>query len=213
MFERFTDRARKIMALANQECQRLNHEYIGTEHILLGLAKEGNGVGCAALKKLGVSLDDIIANVNKLVRKGPEMVTMGRLPQTPRAKKIVEYAIEQAKGLGHNYVGSEHILLGILQEHDGVAAQILMNMGVTIDKTKTAIVQVLTDSDDGITDEVRRIAESVLGYKVAQENNARKQEENAILHQRLEEAITLSSQAGLDIVAAFAQVMADHRPG
>ncbi len=123
MFERFTDRARKVMALANQEAQRFNHEYIGTEHILLGLVKEGSGVGANVLKNLDVDLRKVRMEVEKLVKAGPDMVTMGKLPQTPRAKKVIEYAIEEARNLNHNYVGTEHLLLGLLREHDGVAAQ------------------------------------------------------------------------------------------
>ena len=112
MFERFTDRARKVMALANQEAQRFNHEYIGTEHILLGLVKEGSGVGANVLKNLDVDLQKVRLEVEKLVKSGPDMVTMGKLPQTPRAKKVIEYAIEEARNLNHNYVGTEHLLLG-----------------------------------------------------------------------------------------------------
>src|SRR2546428_81072 len=108
MFERFTDRARKVMALANQEAQRFNHEYIGTEHILLGLVKEGSGVGANVLKNLDVDLRKVRLEVEKLVKAGPDMVTMGKLPQTPRAKKVIEYAIEEARNLNHNYVGTAH---------------------------------------------------------------------------------------------------------
>ena len=115
MFERFTDRARKVMALANQEAQRFNHEYIGTEHILLGLVKEGSGVGANVLKNLDVDLRKVRLEVEKLVKSGPDMVTMGKLPQTPRAKKVIEYAIEEARNLNHNYVGTEHLLLGLLR--------------------------------------------------------------------------------------------------
>jgi ATP-dependent Clp protease ATP-binding subunit ClpA len=129
MFERFTDRARKVMALANQEAQRFNHEYIGTEHILLGLVKEGSGVGANVLKNLDVDLRKVRLEVEKLVKAGPEVVMMGKLPQTPRAKKVIECAIEEARSLNHNYVGTEHLLLGLLREHDGVAAQVLMNLG------------------------------------------------------------------------------------
>src|SRR5471030_2197627 len=116
MFERFTDRARKVMALANQEAQRFNHEYIGTEHILLGLVKEGSGVGANVLKNLDVDLRKVRLEVEKLVKSGPDMVTMGKLPQTPRAKKVVEYAMEEARNLNHNYVGTEHLLLGLIRE-------------------------------------------------------------------------------------------------
>jgi ATP-dependent Clp protease ATP-binding subunit ClpC len=143
MFERFTDRARKVMALANQEAQRFNHEYIGTEHILLGLVKEGSGVGANVLKNLDVDLRKVRLEVEKLVRAGPEMVTMGKLPQTPRAKKVIEYAIEEARNLNHNYVGTEHILLGLLREHDGVAAQVLMNLGLKLDDVREEVLNLL----------------------------------------------------------------------
>ncbi len=143
MFERFTDRARKVMALANQEAQRFNHEYIGTEHILLGLVKEGSGVGANVLKNLDVDLRKVRLEVEKLVHAGPEMVTMGKLPQTPRAKKVIEYAIEEARNLNHNYVGTEHLLLGLLREHDGVAAQVLMNLGLKLDEVREEVLNLL----------------------------------------------------------------------
>ena len=143
MFERFTDRARKVMALANQEAQRFNHEYIGTEHILLGLVKEGSGVGANVLKNLGVDLRKVRLEVEKLVKSGPEMVTMGKLPQTPRAKRVIEYAIEEARQLNHNYVGTEHLLLGLLREQDGVAAQVLMNLGLKLDDVREEVLNLL----------------------------------------------------------------------
>ncbi|HEY0009050.1 MAG TPA: ATP-dependent Clp protease ATP-binding subunit [Tepidisphaeraceae bacterium] len=143
MFDRFTDRARKVMALANQEAQRFNHEYIGTEHILLGLVKEGSGVGANVLKNLDVDLRKVRLEVEKLVKSGPEMVTMGKLPQTPRAKKVIEYAIEEARSLNHNYVGTEHLLLGLLREHDGVAAQVLMNLGLKLEEVREEVLNLL----------------------------------------------------------------------
>jgi ATP-dependent Clp protease ATP-binding subunit ClpC len=143
MFERFTDRARKVMALANQEAQRFNHEYIGTEHVLLGLVKEGSGVGANVLKNLDVDLRKVRLEVEKLVKSGPEMVTMGKLPQTPRAKKVIEYAIEEARNLNHNYVGTEHLLLGLLREQDGVAAQVLMNLGLKLDEVREEVLNLL----------------------------------------------------------------------
>ena len=143
MFERFTDRARKVMALANQEAQRFNHEYIGTEHILLGLVKEGSGVGANVLKNLEVDLRKVRLEVERLVRAGPEMVTMGKLPQTPRAKKVIEYAIEEARNLNHNYVGTEHLLLGLLREHDGVAAQVLMNLNLKLEEVREEVLNLL----------------------------------------------------------------------
>ncbi|MEX0776751.1 MAG: ATP-dependent Clp protease ATP-binding subunit [Phycisphaeraceae bacterium] len=143
MFERFTDRARKVMALANQEAQRFNHEYIGTEHILLGLVKEGSGVGANVLKNLDVDLRKVRLEVEKLVKSGPDQVTMGKLPQTPRAKKVIEYAIEEARNLNHNYVGTEHLLLGLLREREGVAAQVLMNLGLKLEEVREEVLNLL----------------------------------------------------------------------
>ncbi len=143
MYERFTDRARKVMQLANQEAQRFNHEYIGTEHILLGLVKEGSGVAANVLKNLEVDLRKIRLEVEKLVQSGPEMVTMGKLPQTPRAKKVIEYSMEEARNLNHNYVGTEHILLGLLREQEGVAAQVLMNLGLKLEEVREEVLNLL----------------------------------------------------------------------
>ena len=143
MFERFTDRARKVMALANQEAQRFNHEYIGTEHVLLGLVKEGSGVGANVLKNLDIDLRKVRLEVEKLVKSGPDMVTMGKLPQTPRAKKVIEYSIEEARSLNHNYVGTEHLLLGLLREHEGVAAQVLMNLGLKLEEVREEVLNLL----------------------------------------------------------------------
>ena len=153
MFERFTDRARKVMALANQEAQRFNHEYIGTEHVLLGLVKEGSGVGAAVLKNLDVDIKKLRLEVEKLVKSGPDMVTMGKLPQTPRAKKVIEYAIEEARALNHNYVGTEHILLGLLRESEGIAAQVLMNLGLKLEDVRQEVLNLLgAGVDDGPAD-------------------------------------------------------------
>src|SRR6202140_2991527 len=143
MYERFTDRARKVMQLANQEAQRFNHEYIGTEHILLGLVKEGSGVAANVLKNLDVDLRKIRLEVEKIVQSGPDMVTMGKLPQTPRAKKVIEYAIEEARNLNHNYVGTEHLLLGLLREQEGVAAQVLMNLNLKLDEVREEVLNLL----------------------------------------------------------------------
>jgi ATP-dependent Clp protease ATP-binding subunit ClpC len=143
MYERFTDRARKVMQLANQEAQRFNHEYIGTEHILLGLVKEGSGVAANVLKNLDVDLRKIRHEVENIVQSGPDMVTMGKLPQTPRAKKVIEYAMEEARNLNHNYVGTEHLLLGLLREQEGVAAQVLMNLGLKLEDVREEVLNLL----------------------------------------------------------------------
>ena len=143
MFERFTDRARKVMQLANQEAQRFNHEYIGTEHILLGLVKEGSGVAANVLKNLDIDLRKVRTEVEKLVQAGPEMVTIGKLHQTPRAKKVIDYSIEEARNLNHNYVGTEHLLLGLLREQEGVAAQVLMNLGLKLEDVREEVLNLL----------------------------------------------------------------------
>ena len=149
MYERFTDRARKVMQLANQEAQRFNHEYIGTEHVLLGLIKEGSGVAANVLKNLDVDLRKIRMEVEKLVQSGPDMVTMGKLPQTPRAKKVIEYSMEEARNLNHNYVGTEHILLGLLREQEGVAAQVLMNLGLKLEEVREEVLNLLGHGLEG----------------------------------------------------------------
>ncbi len=131
------------MALANQEAQRFNHEYIGTEHILLGLVKEGSGVGANVLKNLDVDIKKLRLEIEKLVKSGPDMVTMGKLPQTPKAKKVIEYAIEEARALNHNYVGTEHILLGLLRESEGIAAQVLMNLGLKLEDVRQEVLNLL----------------------------------------------------------------------
>lgn len=140
MYERFTDRARKVMQLANQEAQRWNHEYIGTEHILLGLVKEGSGVAANALKNLNIDLHKIRQEVERIVQAGPDVVASGKMPQTPRAKKVIEYAIEEAHNLNHNHVGTEHLLLGLLLVREGVAAQVLMNLGLKLEDVREEVL-------------------------------------------------------------------------
>src|SRR6201987_4237349 len=149
MYERFTDRARKVMQLANQEAERFTHEYIGTEHILLGLVKEGSGVAANVLKNLDIDLRKIRLEIEKIVQSGPAMVTMGKLPQTPRAKKVIEYPIEEAPNLNHNYVGTEHLLLGLLREQEGVAAQVLMNLGLKLEDVREEVLSLLGHGMEG----------------------------------------------------------------
>jgi ATP-dependent Clp protease ATP-binding subunit ClpC len=143
MYERFTDRARKVMQFAKQEAMRFNHEYIGTEHILLGLVKEGAGVAANVLKNLDIDLRKIRLEVEKIVQAGPDMVTMGKLPQTPKAKRAIEYSIEEAHKLNHNYVGTEHLLLGLLREREGVAAQVLINLGLSPKVVREEVLNLL----------------------------------------------------------------------
>jgi len=143
VYDRLTDRAREVLKFANQEANRFNHEYIGTEHLLLGLVKQGNGVAAEVLKRLDVDRPTIRAEVEKLIQSGPDMVTMGRLPMTPRAKHVLNYAIAESKELKHDYVGTEHILLGLIREDEGVAAQILMNLGLRLSQIREEVIRVL----------------------------------------------------------------------
>lgn len=147
MFERLTDRARKVMFLANLEAQRFNHGYVGSQHILLGLLREGSGTGAEALANLGRSLSEIKRAVENLMKSGPEMVIFGKLPLTPRAKKVVEYATEETRDLNHNhvgYVGTEHLLLGLMREQDGVAARALNGLGLTEDRIRSEVLNCIS---------------------------------------------------------------------
>ncbi len=148
MYEHFTDRARKVMQLANQEAQRLNHEYIGTGHILLGLVKEGFGVGARVLKEQAIQLDAIRKRVEEATGLGGVVMTSGKLPLTELAKKVIEYSIEEARNLNHNYVGTEHLLLGLLREQEGVAAQVLMNLGLKPEDVRDDTVRLLVPISD-----------------------------------------------------------------
>ncbi len=143
MFDRFTERARKVMGLARQEAQRFGHDYIGTEHILLGLVQEGSGVAAQVLKNLDVEMKKIRLEVEKIVKNGTNTVTMGQLPFTPRAKKVLELALEEAQNLGHNYIGTEHLLLGLIRENEGIAAQVLMNLNVKLEEVREEVLELL----------------------------------------------------------------------
>jgi ATP-dependent Clp protease ATP-binding subunit ClpC len=148
MFDRFTDRAKKVMSFARQEAMKFNHEYIGTEHILLGLVQEGSGVAANVLKNMTVDLEKIRHEVEKIVKTGPSMVTMGQLPFTPRAKKVLELSLEEASQLSHNYLGTEHLLLGLIRENEGIAAQVLMNLGVKLDDVRDEVLEFLGASEN-----------------------------------------------------------------
>ncbi len=147
MFDRFTDRAKKVMSFARQEAQKFNHEYIGTEHILLGLVQEGSGVAANVLKNMSIDLEKVRHEVEKIVKTGPSMVTMGQLPFTPRAKKVLELSMEEASQLSHNYIGTEHLLLGLIKENEGIAAQVLMNLGVKLEEVREEVLEFLGASD------------------------------------------------------------------
>ena len=144
MFERFTERAREVVVLAQDEARALKHNYIGTEHILLGLLREEEGLAARVLASLRVSLEDARAAVERVIGEGDE-VTTGQIPFTPRAKKVLELALREALSLGHNYIGTEHVLLGLVRENDGVAARILLDFDADAEKVRTEILRVLSE--------------------------------------------------------------------
>lgn len=148
MFERFTDRARRVVVLAQEEARNLNHNYIGTEHILLGLIHEGEGVAAQALEAMGISLESVREQVEEIIGQGTEAPS-GHIPFTPRAKKVLEYSLHEALQLGHNYIGTEHILLGLIREGDGVAAQVLTNLGADLPSVRQQVIQLLNGYQGG----------------------------------------------------------------
>jgi ATP-dependent Clp protease ATP-binding subunit ClpC len=145
MFERFTDRARRVVVLAQEEARMLNHNYIGTEHILLGLIHEGDGVGYLALSQMGISLADLRRAIQEIVGEGQRTPT-GHIPFTPRAKKVLELSLREARQLGHNYIGTEHILLGLVREGEGLAAQVLERFGASMDRVRQTVIELLSGS-------------------------------------------------------------------
>jgi|Tabmets5t2r1_1033131.scaffolds.fasta_scaffold05659_3 Clp amino terminal domain, pathogenicity island component len=142
MFERFTDRARRVIVLAQEEARLLNHDYIGTEHLLLGLIHEEEGVGALALKSLGISLETARAQVEGIIGQGQSAPT-GHIPFTPRSKKVLELSLREALQLGHDYIGTEHILLGLIREGEGVAAQVLVKLGAGLDQVRHQVIELL----------------------------------------------------------------------
>ena len=142
VFERFTDRARRVVVLAQEEARMLDHNYIGTEHILLGLIGEGEGVAAKALESLGISLEAVRQEVEEIIGRG-QQAPPGHIAFTPRAKKVLELALREAQQLGHNYVGTEHILLGLIREGEGVAAQVLVKLGADLERVRQQVIQLL----------------------------------------------------------------------
>ncbi len=169
MLEKFTDRARKVINLARQEAERLGHEFIGTEHILLGLVKEGSGVAANVLENLGVDLEKIRIEVEKYVSSPGETISASSsLPFTPKAKKVLELAMEEARNLEHNYIGTEHLLLGVLREQDGMAAQVLLNLGVKLEDVRAELMELLGAD----------VSQDAAGHHATTETSAKK-EDNA----------------------------------
>jgi ATP-dependent Clp protease ATP-binding subunit ClpC len=151
MFEKFTDRARRVVVLAQEEARILNHDYIGTEHILLGLIHEGEGVAAKALNSIGISLEQMRQQVEEIIGRG-EISPGGHIPFTPRAKKVLELSLRESINLGHNYIGTEHILLGLLREGDGVAAKVLVRLGADLNQVRREVIRLVSGkvSDEGI---------------------------------------------------------------
>jgi ATP-dependent Clp protease ATP-binding subunit ClpC len=144
MFERFTDRARRVVVYAQEEARLLGHNYIGTEHILLGLIREGEGLAAQALDSLGISLEAVRQQTEEIIGHGLD-VPEGRIPFTPRAKKVLELALRESLQIGHTYIGTEHILLGLIREGEGVAAQVLARLGADLRRVRVQVIQLLAD--------------------------------------------------------------------
>ncbi len=167
MFERFTDRARRVVVLAQEEARMLNHAHIGTEHLLLGLVHEGQGVAARALEALGISLEAVRREVEEIIGRG-EQAPQGHIPFTPRAKKVLELSLRESTQLGHQYIGTEHILLGLLREGEGVAAQVLVKMGTDLNRARQKVIELLhgRSGEEGPPSETRasaRAAGDLLG--------------------------------------------------
>src|SRR5215207_1953547 len=151
-FDKFTERARKVLQLAQEEAQRFNHNYIGTEHLLLGLVREGEGVAAKVLANLGVELHKVRSAVECVIGRGDRTVT-GDIGLTPRAKKVIELAVDEARRLDHPYVGTEHLLLGLVREGEGIAAGVLESLGVSLVKVRGQVLHNLTDRGASTTEE------------------------------------------------------------
>ena len=136
MFKRFTERARRVIILAREEAERHHHEYLGTEHILLGMLKDGGGIAITVLQKAGLSIDQIRMEVERHLPRNANALIVGEIPFTPKAKKVLEYGVEEARLMGHNYIGTEHLLLGLLKEKEGIAAKVLNALGIRLVETR-----------------------------------------------------------------------------
>jgi ATP-dependent Clp protease ATP-binding subunit ClpA len=199
MFERFTDRARRVVVLAQEEARLLNHNYIGTEHMLLGLIHEGEGVAAKALESLGISLEAVRAQVEEEIIGQDQSAPTGHIPFTPRPKKVFELSLREALQLGHNYIGTEHILLGLVREGEGVAAQVLVKLGADLARVRQQVIQVLGGYAGGedvgarmrlvrmtVPDALREVEEQLA--------QVRREKEAAIQAQDFEKAATLRDQ-------------------
>jgi ATP-dependent Clp protease ATP-binding subunit ClpA len=199
MFERFTDRARRVVVLAQEEARLLNHNYVGTEHLLLGLAHEGQGVAAKALESLGIRLEAVRAQVEEIIGQG-QWAPSGHIPFTPRAKKVLELSLRESKQVGHDYIGTEHILLGLIREGEGVAAQVLVKLGGDLSRVRQQVIQVLSASAAGgkeagaRTRWVRMTVPDDLREAEEQLAQVRRQKEAAIDAEEFDRAATLRDQ-------------------
>jgi ATP-dependent Clp protease ATP-binding subunit ClpC len=158
MFERFTDRARRVVVLAQEEARMLSHNYIGTEHILLGLAREGEGVAARALESLGIGLAAVRRQVEEIIGRGQHLPS-GHIPFTPRAKKVLELSLSEARRLGHNYISTEHMLLGLIREGEGVGAQVLVRLGADLNQLRSQVIRQVADREPEATGRISVVGE------------------------------------------------------
>jgi ATP-dependent Clp protease ATP-binding subunit ClpA len=217
MFERFTDRARRVVVLAQEEARLLNHNYIGTEHLLLGLAREGQGVAAKALEVLGIRLEAIRSQVEEIIGRGESEASSGHIPFTPRAKKVLELSLRESQQLGHNYIGTEHILLGLIREGQGVAAQVLVKLGADLSRARAQVIQLLSSYAGGpeaaaetrpghmsVPDDLREAEEQLA--------EVRRQKEAAIDAQDFDRAAALRDQE-LQLLERLAEQEGEWRAG
>lgn len=202
MYAQFTDRARKAMQAACEEAQRFRHEYLGAEHILLGILVEGTGVAANLLNNLDIDQYKVRLEIGKIVQPGPDAVSMSKLPQTPRAKKAIKYALEEARNLNHNYLGTEHLLLGLLREGENVGAQVLMNLGLNLKDVRAEVLNLLghaqplevTEDSDVPSDEIQHLPEparEIVAEFDCQIDVVKEEKEDAVAKQEWEKAAGL----------------------
>jgi ATP-dependent Clp protease ATP-binding subunit ClpA len=231
VFEQFTDRARRVIVLAQEEARLLNHNYIGTEHLLLGLIHEGEGVAAKALELLGIRLEAVRAQVEQIIGQG-QHAPSGHIPFTPRAKTVLELSLREALQLGHNYIGTEHILLGLIREGQGVAAQVLVNLGADLPRARQQVLQVLSGHTGAVqagarTRLVRMTVPDDLREAEEQLAQVRQQKNDAIDAEEFDRAAALRDQerklaarvaererawtAGVDLAAVVGENQRLHR--
>jgi ATP-dependent Clp protease ATP-binding subunit ClpA len=216
MFQQFTDRARRVVVLAQEEARLLNHDYVGTEHLLLGMAHEGQGVAAIALEQLGIRLEALRSRVKEIIGQG-QSAPVGHIPFTPRAKKVLELSLREALDLGHNYIGTEHILLGLVREGEGVAAQVLVKLGGDLSRVRQQVIQLLSGFAGGpeaatgmrpvpmtVPDDLREAEEQLA--------EVRRQKEAAIQAQDFDRAAALRD-AEEELLAGLAEREGDWRAG